>query len=165
MSYLALFVFGIGVGVLSGLLGIGGGIALVPGLMLLFKFSQPMAQGTSLAVLSLPIVVFAALVYYQRGFIHLPVVGWVAAGFVIGAFVGALAVAHVPQTWLQTAFGVLLLYVGFSFIVAPSEARAGAALPSVVATLLTFVLGRWLGRWRAVATVKPEPGEDMEYHI
>src|SRR5262245_29444741 len=59
-NYVLLFLFGIGVGVLSGLLGIGGGVVLVPGLVLLFGFSQSEAQGTSLAVLSLPILIAAA---------------------------------------------------------------------------------------------------------
>ena len=54
MNLLLLFLFGVFVGVLSGLMGIGGGIVLVPGLMLLFGFSQPEAQGTSLAVLIPP---------------------------------------------------------------------------------------------------------------
>ena len=64
----ASFGFGIIVGLLSGMLGIGGGVVLVPGLILLFGFSQIEAQGTSLAVLSVPVVLFAALVYYQAGF-------------------------------------------------------------------------------------------------
>ena len=63
MNLLFLALFGVAVGILSGLLGIGGGIVLVPGLMLLFGFSQPEAQGTSLAVLIPPIGLFAAMVY------------------------------------------------------------------------------------------------------
>jgi uncharacterized membrane protein YfcA len=122
MTYLWLGCFGIGVGVLSGLLGIGGGIALVPGLMLLFGFSQAEAQGTSLAVLIPPIGIFAALVYWHNGFVRLPVVGWVAGGFVVGAFIGALLVPHVPQGALRTVFGMLLVYVGFTFLVTPPRA-------------------------------------------
>ena len=67
--YLGLLAFGLMVGVLGGLLGIGGGIVLVPGLVLLFGLSQSEAQGTSLAVLTLPVVAFAAMIYYQNGFI------------------------------------------------------------------------------------------------
>ena len=65
MNFLLLFLFGTCVGILSGLLGIGGGVVLVPGLILFFGFSQPEAQGTSLAVLIPPIGLFAALVYYK----------------------------------------------------------------------------------------------------
>lgn len=95
MSYVLLFLFGIGIGAVSGLLGIGGGILLVPGLMLLFNLSQPEAQGTSLAVLTPPIGIFAAIVYYQHGFVRLPVALWVALGFIIGACLGALLVGSI----------------------------------------------------------------------
>src|SRR5262245_27323466 len=78
-AVLSLFLFGVAIGVVSGLLGIGGGILLVPGLMLLFQFSQQEAQGTSLAALIPPIGIFAAIVYYQNGHVRLPVAGAVAA--------------------------------------------------------------------------------------
>ena len=86
MFYFYLLLFGGAVGVAGGLLGLGGGIALVPGLMLLFGFTQQEAQGTSLAVMIPPIGIFAALVYYQHNYIRLPVVGWVAAGFTTYGF-------------------------------------------------------------------------------
>ena len=105
MNLLFLALFGVVVGILSGLLGIGGGIVLVPGLMLLFGFSQPEAQGTSLAVLIPPIGLFAAMVYYQHGYVRLPVVGWIALGFVVGAFIGAKLVPSIPLSALRIAFG------------------------------------------------------------
>jgi uncharacterized membrane protein YfcA len=67
MEYFLLFLFGCAVGVMSGLMGIGGGIALVPGLILLFHFTPQQAQGTSVAVLIPPIGIFAEMVYYQHG--------------------------------------------------------------------------------------------------
>src|SRR5262245_56906129 len=60
LAYLLFFLFGVGVGIISGLFGIGGGIVLVPGLMLLFQFTQQEAQGTSLAAMIPPIGIFAA---------------------------------------------------------------------------------------------------------
>jgi uncharacterized membrane protein YfcA len=164
MTYLWLGCFGIGVGVLSGLLGIGGGVALVPGLMLFFGFTQAEAQGTSLAVLIPPIGIFAALVYWQNGFVRLPVVGWVAAGFVVGAFVGALMVPYVPQGALRNLFGALLVYVGFTFLVTPPGSRSAALLPTGLATFWTLIVGRWLRRWTSPPAPLP-PGEDVEYHI
>ncbi len=85
MSWFLLFLFGVAIGIVSGLLGIGGGVLLVPGLMLLFGFSQSEAQGTNLAVLIPPIGIFAAMIYYQNGYVRLPVVGLIALGFVFGA--------------------------------------------------------------------------------
>ena len=91
-------------------------------------------------------------------------VGWVAGGFVVGAFVGALLVPYVPQAALRTVFGVLLVYVGFTFLVTPPESRSAALLPAGLATFWTWVVGRWLRRWTSPAEPLP-PGEDVEYHI
>ena len=128
MSYLFLFLFGTAVGVMSGLLGIGGGVALVPGLMLLFGFSQQEAQGTSLAVLVPPIGIFAAMVYYQHGFVRAPIVGWIALGFLLGALGGAKLVPVVPVLYLRIGFGLILLYVGFMFVMTPTSARSSSRL-------------------------------------
>src|SRR5207248_9613373 len=68
-------------------------------------FSQPQAQGTSLAVLSLPICIFAAMVYYRYGFVQLPVVGYIAAGFVVGALCGARSEEHTSE--LQSPYDLV----------------------------------------------------------
>jgi len=166
MNYLLLFLFGAGVGVMSGLLGIGGGVALVPGLMLLFGFSQQEAQGTSLAVLVPPIGAFAALVYYQHGFVRAPVVGWVALGFMLGALCGAKSVPIIPPVPLRIGFGLILLYVGFLFVMTPASLRPRSALPAGIATLGAFACSRALRRWRPPrAPALPRPSNEIEYHI
>jgi hypothetical protein len=161
MNLTLLFLFGAAIGVVSGLLGIGGGVLLVPGLVLLFGFSQPEAQGTSLAVLALPILIFAAVVYYQNGHVRLPVAGVIAAGFAVGAYAGARLVPHVPAVYLRTGFGVLLLYLGFLFVVSPATGRSAAALPAGVAAVVTAVVAFVLRRKRRTGEVR----EDVEYHI
>lgn len=158
MTHCTLFLFGIAVGTLSGLLGIGGGIVLVPGLMLLFGLTQYEAQGTSLTVLSLPILAFAASVYYQQGHVRLPIAAAVAAGFVIGAFAGAKLIPHVPATVLRVVFGALLLYVGFLFVLGKRASPSIAVLPVVAA--LTAV---WLFRRRR--TEPPESHAPPEYYV
>jgi uncharacterized protein len=166
-NYVLLFLFGIGVGVLSGLLGIGGGIALVPGLIMMFGFSQKEAQGTSLAVLVPPIGIFAAMVYYQHGYVQLPKVGWVAFGFVVGALLGALLVDAIPQAWLSFAFGATLLYVGFMFVLSPDvDKRTAAALPAGLAALAVTVLG-WILRRRVLKkpAKREPPSDNLEYHL
>jgi uncharacterized membrane protein YfcA len=130
MQFALLLLFGIVVGIMSGLLGIGGGVILVPGLVLLFGFSQPEAQGTSLAVLIPPIGLFAAIVYYQHGFVRVPVVGWVAVGIVVGAVLGAKLVPFVPLIALRLAFGFLLRYLGFVYVLSPVAPRSVDALPA-----------------------------------
>lgn len=165
MSWIWLFVFGLAIGVCSGLMGIGGGVLLVPGLMVLFGFSQPEAQGTSLAVLIPPIGLFAAMVYYQHGFIRLPVVGFIAVGFLLGAYAGAHLVPYVPLYYLRPAFGILLLYLGFTFIFNTNAEKTGSALPAVVASTVSFVFIRWLRRRTFTRRRLSPPGQDVEYHI
>lgn len=164
MTYLLLGLFGGFVGVLSGLLGIGGGILLVPGLIYLFGFTQPEAQGTSLAVLIPPIGIFAALVYYQNGYIRFPVVGVVALGFVLGAFAGAKFVPYVPLSWLRLGFGGLLLWTGWLFIIKPAHGRSSAMLSTGFAAFVTLLLGLFVRRTRT-RLPPPPPGEELEYHI
>lgn len=165
MLWLWLMLFGVAIGVVSGLLGIGGGILLIPGLMLLFGYSQAEAQGTSLAVMIPPIGIFAAMVYYQHGFLRLPVVGFIAVGFMIGAYFGARFVPQVSPTHLRLAFGLLLLYLGFVFVFNPSDSRKGAALPAGLAAVISTVMARVLRRRTHSRTALPPPGSDHEYHI
>ena len=166
MSHFLLLLFGVLVGILSGLLGIGGGIVLVPGLMLFFGLSQPEAQGTSLAVLIPPIGVFAAAVYYQHGYVRLPVVGWIAVGFLLGALLGAKLVPVIPPTMLRIAFGVILLYEGFTFVMIPFATRTAAALPAGVATIGATMAASFIRRKREKKHPGQEkPSEDLEYHI
>lgn len=165
MEYLWLCLFGVVVGVLSGMFGIGGGILLVPGLILLFGFTQQEAQGTSLAVLIPPIGLFAALVYYQHNYVRLPVVIWVAAGFAVGAWLGAKFVPHLPIVALRGAFGALLLYLGFSFVFSVRAARPAAALPAGIATIVAFIVASLLRRPFRRIPRGPPPGDDLDYHI
>jgi uncharacterized membrane protein YfcA len=163
MDTVGLVAFGAAVGVLSGMLGIGGGIVLVPGLMILFGFTQPEAQGTSLAVLSVPVVLFAALVYYQNGYVRLPAVGAVVVGFAVGAYFGARLVPHVPVEVLRVGFGALLVYVGLTFALDLRPVRMATAMPAALAALLMAIFGRWFRRRRQPPT-PPEPPA-VEYHI
>jgi uncharacterized membrane protein YfcA len=163
MFSIALLFFGAGVGALSGLLGIGGGIVLVPGLVLLFGFSQQEAQGTSLAALIPPVGLFAALVYYQNGYVRLSVVGLVALGFLIGAYGGAYLVPRLQPEALRGAFGVLLLFLGFTLLISPHRPRPATALPAGVATVASTLLAR---AWKAREPAKPRPpGDGIEYRI
>jgi uncharacterized protein len=165
--YVLLLLMGAGVGVVSGMLGIGGGIILVPGLMLLFGFSQQEAQGTSLAAMIPPIGIFAAMVYYQSGYVRLPVAGAVAVGFMVGAYFGALLVPRVSVDWLRMGFGGLLLYLGCSFVLVgfPPRGVSAAALPAGLAALLVAI-GAWLrGKQMTEGAKLPPPDGQTEYHI
>jgi len=98
-------------GVLSGLLGIGGGIILVPALVLLVGLTQQQAQGTTLILLTAPFGLLAAITYYQSGYADLKIAAILGIGFFFGAFLGAKIATNVPNVLLQKIFGVALLAV------------------------------------------------------
>jgi uncharacterized protein len=160
-----LVLFGTVVGILSGTLGIGGGVVLVPGLILLFGFSQLEAQGTSLAVLSLPICLAAAAVYFQNGHVRPSVVGLIAVGFVVGAVAGAKLTSFAPEAALRCAFGGLLLYLGFIMVAEVRAPHGAAALPAAIGAIFAMIGGRLWRRRRLAARSLPPPSADFEYHI
>ena len=112
MDSIVLYVLvGATAGVLSGLLGIGGGIILVPALVLLVGLTQQQAQGTTLILLTAPFGLLAAITYYQSGYADLKIAAILGIGFFFGAFLGAKIATNVPNVLLQKIFGVALLAV------------------------------------------------------
>src|SRR5437660_1737198 len=111
-------VIGLAVGVISGLLGIGGGVLVIPALVSLFHFSQTRAIGTSLGMLLPPIGIFAFMEYYRGGNVNVGASLILAGGFAIGAYFGGKWVntGKVPEDVLRTLFAVLLLYIAGSFL-------------------------------------------------
>ena len=108
---LLLVLLGLVAGALSGLIGIGGGIIIVPALVLLFGFSQITAQGTALATLIPPVGLLAAYAYYREGAIDLHAAIWIAAGFLIGGFFGAKIATAIPVNLLTKGFALLLVFI------------------------------------------------------
>ena len=116
-----IIIIGLAAGILSGLVGVGGGIIMVPVLVLFLKYNQHQAQGTSLAVLTLPVVILGFLKYYQECKkmgtpIDLKVVGLLAAGFVIGAYAGSSLAVKIDKDLLKKIFGVVLLYTAIKML-------------------------------------------------
>lgn len=109
---------GLAAGVLSGLIGIGGGILIVPALVFFFGFSQHQAQGTTLALLVAPAGLLAAWTYYKAGFVDLKVAGLLCLGFVIGGLIGAKIATAIPNNVLEKVFGAALLLVALKMIFA-----------------------------------------------
>ena len=112
-----LVVGGIGLfaGILSGLFGIGGGIVIVPLLVLLVGLTITQAAGTSLAALLLPVGALGALEYWRGGFVDLRFALILAVGLLLGAYLGARLGISLPVEVVQRAFGVLLVIVGIRF--------------------------------------------------
>ena len=111
MNWMMLLV-GLLVGMLSGVVGIGGGILFVPALVWLAGMSQHKAQGTSLGALLLPVGLFAFMEYYRKGNADLKVALLLAVGFLIGGYFGAVGAQHIPDLWLRRIFAMTMIVVG-----------------------------------------------------
>jgi hypothetical protein len=111
MIALALLV-GVVVGLVSGVVGIGGGVLFIPALVWLFGMNQHKAQGTSLGALLAPVGIFAFYEYYRKGNADLRIALLLAAGFVIGGYFGAVGAQYISEIWLRRIFAIMLVLVG-----------------------------------------------------
>jgi uncharacterized membrane protein YfcA len=105
MEFLAI---GLAAGVLAGLFGIGGGVLIVPALVLIARMKPETAIGTSLAALLLPVGALGAWHYYRHGFVQFHAAAWIALGLVVGAWLGAQLAVKLPVQDLQRAFALFL---------------------------------------------------------
>ena len=111
MTWLVLLI-GLAVGAFSGVVGIGGGILIIPALVWLLGMDQYKAQGTSLGALLAPVGILAFLEYYRRGHADLRVALLLAAGFTVGSYFGAAVAVSLPEIWLRRIFAIVLVAVG-----------------------------------------------------
>ena len=115
-TILILAIIGVFAGVLSGFVGVGGGVIIVPALVFFLGLSQHTAQGTSLFVLSMPVVLFAVINYWKSGNIEWKYGLVIAAAFLIGAYVGSKLSLKLSPGMVKLIFGVFLAYVSFRLI-------------------------------------------------
>ena len=108
---LSLILIGVLAGVLSGLVGVGGGIIMVPLLVMFFGFNQHQAQGTSLAVLAVPVTAIAVFNYYKEGQINVKYAAIIAVFFVVGSIFGSKFALTLDQKMLKKIFAVVLLVI------------------------------------------------------
>ncbi len=112
MTFIILLL-GLGVGVLVGLLGIGGGVVLVPAMVFLLHMDQHMAQGTSLLILLPPIGLGALREYWKQGHVDLTAGILCALGMFFGAYAGSLIALPISSRHLKGAFGCFLMLAAF----------------------------------------------------
>ena len=115
-TILILILVGIAAGILGGLVGIGGGIIIVPSLIYFLSFSQKSAQGTSLGLLLLPVGIFGVLEYYKEGHVDFKVVIILAIGFLAGSYFGSKIALSLPQETVKKIFAVLLMIVAIKML-------------------------------------------------
>ena len=101
MNWIGFVILGICAGILSGLVGIGGGIIIVPALVFFYGFTQQMAQGTTLVTMIPPIGILAAYVYYQNGQVDIKTSIFIALGFIAGGFIGAKVAVNLDRAILE----------------------------------------------------------------
>ena len=109
---LAFVALGLAVGAISGLIGLGGGVFVVPALVLLFGFSQHKAEGTTLALLIPPIGILAVIPYFRHGFVDIRAAAFICLGFVFGGWIGGHFATDIPEVILRRIFAGALFIIG-----------------------------------------------------
>jgi uncharacterized protein len=111
MTNILFILIGLAAGVLAGMFGIGGGVLIVPALILLTKMSPQSATGTSLAALLLPVGALGAWAYYKEGYVRAVPATWITLGLFVGVYFGARIALQMSSVTLQRAFSVFLAVV------------------------------------------------------
>jgi len=122
-----MFVLGLSAGVLSGLFGIGGGLVIVPALVLIFGFDTKMAVGTSLFVILLPTGLLGVWEYWKNGDMRIAAGLWIALGVFCGVYFGARMAGALSAIAMRRLYAVFLLAVAIYFLVAPQGASKSRA--------------------------------------
>jgi uncharacterized membrane protein YfcA len=111
---------GLVAGVIGGMFGIGGGLIMVPALVLFFGFDIKTATGTSLCAQLLPVGLLGVREYWRRGEINIGAGLWIALGLLFGALLGARLAGRLSPASMKRAYGVFLVVVGLYFTLVPS---------------------------------------------
>lgn len=107
---------GLAAGILSGLLGLGGAIIIIPALVLFLGYSQQSAQGTALLMMVLPVGALAAYQYYKEGYVEIKTALIMAVFFFIGGYFGARFATEIPQGLLKKLFAVMLIVIAVKML-------------------------------------------------
>lgn len=115
LNTLSFLILGLIAGSFSGLVGVGGGVIIVPALVILFGFTQQQAQGTTLTLLVPPIGILAAYTYYKNGYVDFKVAGLICLGFLLGGLIGSKLAVELNEYWLKKIFGGVMILMGIYF--------------------------------------------------
>lgn len=110
-TILILIIIGLTAGILGGLIGIGGGIVMIPMMVLMLAMDQKTAQGTSVAVMLPPIGILAVYNYYKAGYVNTKYALIIAAAFIIGGFFGSKIALSIPSEYVKKLFAVILVAI------------------------------------------------------
>jgi uncharacterized membrane protein YfcA len=135
MELFGFLALGIVAGILSGLFGIGGGIVMVPSLIVFFGLDILDANATSLAAMLLPVGILGVLAYYKAGLIDLRDSLWIALGLFVGSFGGGELAVNLDEKVLGGLYAGILLYIAFNYLDVRSWFRKDSK-PSITAEAL-----------------------------
>ena len=135
-TLIILILVGIAAGMLGGLVGVGGGIIVVPALVYFLSFcSQKSAQGTSLGLLLLPVGIFGVMQYYKQGYVDFKIVAVLATGFLAGSYFGSKIALSLPQESVKKVFAILLIIIAIKMLFIDKKIKEDAKENSQVSSL------------------------------
>ncbi len=115
-TIIGILLIGLAAGMMSSLVGIGGGIVIVPALVLLFGLSQKMAQGTSLAMMLPPIGVLAVINYNRQGYVDFKIAGILCLSFILGSYLGSKVVLGLDAMLVKKIFAVFMIIIAVKYL-------------------------------------------------
>ena len=140
---------GILAGIFSGMFGIGGGIVMVPTLIVIFGMELLAANATSLAAMLLPVGIFGVINYYKAGYVNIKDSLWISLGLFVGSFFGAELAVSVQVSLLSKLYAAYILYVAIGFLNIPSYFSKGkkavASSPDLVLENSSISLWKLIG--------------------
>lgn len=116
LTFIILLLIGLTAGIFSGLVGLGGGIIIIPALIFLLGVDQHTAQGTSLALMLPPIGLLAAINYYRSGAININYALIIAASFFIGGYFGSKIALTLPEAAVRKVFALFMILMGIKML-------------------------------------------------
>jgi len=115
MVEIGYLILGVVAGVLSGLFGIGGGIVMVPSLLMIFNMNILDANATSLAAMLLPVGILGVLAYHKAGLINIKDSLWISGGLFLGSFVGGELAVNINESLLVKLYAAILIYIAIGY--------------------------------------------------
>ncbi|NDC43282.1 MAG: sulfite exporter TauE/SafE family protein [Chitinophagia bacterium] len=115
-TIVGLLLIGLVAGMASSVVGIGGGVVIVPSLVMFLAMTQKEAQGTSLAMLLPPIGILGVMEYYKKGYVDIRIAGILCIAFITGSYLGGKFAVNLSDSLLKKIFGVFLLLIAIKYL-------------------------------------------------
>lgn len=115
-EFILLALIGLAAGIFGGMIGLGGGVIMIPAMIYFLSMNQLSAQGTSLAIMLPPVGMFAVMNYYKAGQINLKYAIIIAIAFTIGGYFGSGIALHIPVSIVKKIFAISLIMIAIQML-------------------------------------------------